>query len=258
MIVDGHINVFPPKDSQAGYPSLAAKMHVVQSEDGAHHQPVWRVRDRAKADNSTLIDPNTGEFQTVVWTRDELGRLVWIYEGEMYTKAHTPPMLHNLESTAELMVAEMDYAGVDIGLMHYYPYLGYYTYLNQHLLKATNRFPDRLQRLISIKESDVPENPTAMFDYVKSQVNAGGAVGLQFIPGFYYQAGYKDTWDGGKLQPFWDAIADLNLPVYFTLLGGVGTKAWRRDWHESYHPMLTLPYQPVLMILMMMMLMATM
>ncbi len=234
MIIDGHINIFPPKDSRAGYPTLAEKMRIIQSEDGAHHQPPWRVRDRAEADNSTLMDQDTGELRNVIWTRDELGRLAWIYEGEMYTKAHTPPMLHNLESTPELMIAEMDYAGIDVGLLHYYPYLGHYDYLNDHHREATNRFPDRLRRLISIKEADVPGDPAAAAAYVTSEVEAGGAVGLQFIPGFYYQGGHTETWDGGKLRPFWDSVADLNIPIYFTLMGGVGTKAWSHDWNTAY------------------------
>ena len=234
MIIDGHMYIFPPKDAQAGYPTLEEKMRIVQSEEGAHHQPPWRVRDRVPADNSTLIDPDTGELRDVIWTRDELGRLAWIFEGEMYTKVHTPPMLHNLESTPELMIAEMDYAGIEVGLIHTYPVLGQYEYLNRHLHDATSRFPDRLRRLISIKEADVPDNPAAMADYVKGEVEAGGAAGLQFIPGFYYQGGHTDTWDGGKLQPFWDSVAELNLPVYFTILGGVGTKAYSSDWNEGY------------------------
>ena len=54
-----------------------------------------------------MPEPPAKKLKDVTWTRDELGRLAWIYEGEMYTKVHTPPMLHNLESTPELMIAEI-------------------------------------------------------------------------------------------------------------------------------------------------------
>ena len=237
MIIDGHMYLFPPKDSQTGYPTLDDKLRVVHAEEGSHHQPVWRVSDRAPADNGTLIDPVSGELREVTWTRDELGRLAWIYEGEMYTKVHTPPMLHNLESTPELMIAEMDYAGVEVGLIHTYPVFGHYQFLNRHLGAATERFPDRLRRLISLPEAELSERTTALADYVKAEVGSGAAgrvAGVQFIPGFYYEGGHTEPWDGGQLRPFWDAVAELGLPVYFTLLGGVGTKAFSGDWVDDY------------------------
>jgi hypothetical protein len=46
---------------------------------------VWRARDRAPADNSTLIDPDTGELKDVRWSSVN-GQLVWEYNGEVYTK----------------------------------------------------------------------------------------------------------------------------------------------------------------------------
>ena len=89
MIVDGHNYCVPQIDAPQGYPTLAAKMRAVQAELGGHHQPVWRVRDRAPSDNSTLIDPATGELRDVEWTRD-LGRLAWRVDGETYTKQYLP------------------------------------------------------------------------------------------------------------------------------------------------------------------------
>ena len=79
--------------------------------------------DRAPSDNSTLIDPATGELRDVEWTRD-LGRLAWRVDGETYTKQYLPPMLDNLECPPEVLIREMDYAGVDVGLLHTYPLLG--------------------------------------------------------------------------------------------------------------------------------------
>ena len=190
MIIDGHMYIFPPKDSQAGYPTLADKMRVVHAEEGTHHQPVWRVRDKAPADNSTLIDPDTGELQEVTWTRDELCRLAWIYEGETYTKVHTPPMLHNLEPTLELMIAEMDYAGVEVGVIHTYPVFGHYRFLNQHLQEATHRFPSRLRCLVSLPEAELPASDSALADYVRAEVERGGGTvhSRVLLPGWSHRA----------------------------------------------------------------------
>ena len=57
MIIDSHLYSFPPYDSPAGYETLEEKMSVVQSEQSGHHQPVWRVRDRAPAGQQRAYRP---------------------------------------------------------------------------------------------------------------------------------------------------------------------------------------------------------
>ena len=95
MIIDCYPSAFPQWDSPAGYESLEQKMRVIQHELGGHHQPAWRVRDRAPADNSSLVDQVTSELRDIEWTRHN-GQLAWIHEGETYTKQYFPPMLHYL------------------------------------------------------------------------------------------------------------------------------------------------------------------
>ena len=239
MIIDCHNYCFPQLDSPQGYKTLEEKMRMIQSEFGGHHQPVWRVRDRALADNSTLIDPATSQLRDVKWTR-HLDQLAWEYEGETYTKQHVPPMLHNLESTPEMIIGEMDYTGIDMGILHTYPTLGQFHRLNEYLGDAVNRFPDRLRRLIAVREAAIPGDPDAAIREVENQVKAGGVVGLQFIPGFYYHptggvdTGYDEPWDDGGLRPFWQAMASLKIPVYFTLIGGRGSETFKRSWQDSY------------------------
>ena len=234
MIIDCHMYCFPLQDSQAGYETLEEKLGIIKREAGGHHQPVWRVRDRALADNTTLVDPVTGELRPVEWRRDKLGRLCWVYEGETYTKQYVPPMLHNLECKPELMIAEMDYAGVDMGVMHTYPVLGEHRYLNSYLRDATERFPDRLMRLVALREAAIPDDPEGAAREVESEVAAGGVTGIQFIPGFYYQGGHRQPWDDGALRPFWQAVAELEVPVYFTLIGGRGSQTYETSFHDLY------------------------
>ena len=85
MIIDGHAYCFPARDKAAGYPSVDERWHELQRELSGHHQPVWRVRDRAPADNSTLIDPETSEFHDVEFTVHR-NRFTWDHQGETYTK----------------------------------------------------------------------------------------------------------------------------------------------------------------------------
>ena len=186
MIIDGHNYCVPQVDAPQGYPTLEAKMRAVQAELGGHHQPVWRVRDRAPSDNSTLIDPETGELREVEWTRD-LGRLAWKVDGETYTKQYLPPMLDNLECPPEVLIREMDYAQVDVGLLHTYPLLGTPEFLNRYLGDATARFPDRLYRLVMLTEAEIPNDPDAAIETLRAEVDRGGVSGLQYIPGFHQQ-----------------------------------------------------------------------
>ena len=231
MIIDGHAYCFPPIDDPAGYDSLDEKLHVVQKEFGGHHQPVWRVRDRAPANNSTLLDQATLEPHSVRWTRDSLGRFVWEYDGEAYTKQYFPPMLYNLESTPEMLIAEMDYIGVDMAILHQSPHLGL---LNGFLNQVVARYPDRLMRLIKVREGDVPLTPDKAIEVLESEVKAGDRCGLQFVSKFYYQGGHTEPWDDGAMRPFWETVAALRIPVYFTFWGARPSASYSSAEREVY------------------------
>ena len=159
MIIDGHNYCFPQMDLPQGYDTLDEKMRMLQSEYGGHYQPVWRVRDRKVFDNSVLVDPETGELRDIRWTRHN-GNIAWEYEGEVYAKQHTPPMLHNLECTPEVMLAEMDYAGIDMGVLHTYPTMGHPTHLNAYMREASP--PGSRTGSVAPSTSEKPRYPTIL------------------------------------------------------------------------------------------------
>ena len=52
---------FLPLGEANGFPSAAEHLRYVQREMADHHQPVWRLHDRARVgDNSMLADPDDG------------------------------------------------------------------------------------------------------------------------------------------------------------------------------------------------------
>ena len=75
----------------------------------------------------------------------------------------------------------MDYVGVDMGILHTFPALGL---INAFLRDAVRSFPDRLVRLISVREAAIPTGPDAAIQEVENEVKIGGSA-LQFMPGFY-------------------------------------------------------------------------
>ena len=57
MIVDAHAYCFPPLGEANGFPSAREHLRYVQREMADHHQPVWRLTDRAPGHNEMLADP---------------------------------------------------------------------------------------------------------------------------------------------------------------------------------------------------------
>ena len=230
MIIDGHAYCFPARDEAAGYLSVDERWREFQRELGGHHQPVWRVRDRAPADNSTLIDPETNELRDVQFTVHR-NRFTWDFRGQTYTKQYYPPMLYRGDAPAELLVTEMDYAGVDMALLHTSPQLGR---LNDYLADAYGQYPDRLRWLVNIPESQILDDPDAAIAEATRWLATDGAAGYQFHAKFYYQSGRTEPWDGEPMRPFWDGIATPGATVYFTLLGARDESRYTVAERETY------------------------
>ena len=77
------------------------------------------------------------------------GRLAWTADGEECYLQYLPPTLVNLSAPPELMVAQMDYVGVDRAVLQ----TGHlYGRLNGYLADAVRRFPDRFWGLAMIDE----------------------------------------------------------------------------------------------------------
>ena len=230
MIIDGHAYCFPARDKAAGYPSVDERWHELQRELSGHHQPVWRVRDRAPADNSTLIDPETNEFHDVEFAVHR-NRFTWDYKGETYTKQYYPPMLYRGDTPAELLITEMDYVGIDMALLHTSPQLGR---LNEYLADATSQYPDRLRWLVNIPEAHIANDPDAAVAEAARWLATDGAAGYQFHSKFYYLGGHTEPWDAEPMRPFWDGIAALGMPVYFSLGVGQSKGRERSENQEGY------------------------
>ena len=237
MIIDGHAYCFPARDEAAGYPSPNERWHEFQRELSGHHQPVWRVRDRAPADNNTLVDPQTGELHDVKFAVHR-NRFTWDYEGETYTKQYYPPMLYRGDAPAELLVTEMDYAGIDLVLLHTSPQLGR---LNDYLADAARQYPNRLRWLVNLDETRVLSDPEGSVAEATRWLATDGAAGYQFHSKFYYLSGHTEPWDAEPMRPFWDGIATPGTTVYFTLLGAQPatrhTPAERETYIEEQNPL---------------------
>ena len=217
MIYDGHAYCFPDLRGDGGFADPEQFRRHLQLGIARHFQPVWRSRDRAPAADSGLADASAG------WSFDALkdvgfraaghGRFEWTVDGEVFVKQYMPPSVADMSYPAESLVAEMDYAGVDMALLHRTPYLGIG---NEFIADCVRRFPDRLQGLAHVEEWLVQTEPDTSIRKLERAIDELGLVGLQFLPDHLPLYGQAEDWAGPGFRPFWDAVAGLGIPVFFT------------------------------------------
>lgn len=227
MIIDGHAYCFPSLVGASGFPTAEEHLRYLQREMADHHQPVWRLRDRALGDNGMLADPadrTVNGLRPVNFRSGGFGRFVWTVGGEDYAKQYLPPYCADLSHPPEMLVAQMDHVGIDRAVLHANPIMGL---INDYLADCVARYPERLLALASVREWEIEKDPEAAVAEV-ARAYARGLDGYQFILNSRYRHGVTDPWDGPRCRPFWDGVVALGKPVFFTL------SAWPRSTVEDY------------------------
>ena len=217
MIIDSHAYCFQPGDSLAGYATVEEHLAWVQTSQTGHHQPAWQVQDRAPASSEPLGmgTPNDwSNLPNVDFRIDhERGRVVWTIDGEDYTKQFYPPNLRHLEFTPHSLISEMDYAGVDLTLLHTNPMLGRDC---AFLADCVRQYPGRFRSMAPVDEWRVVAETDAVISETQTAFNSHGLHAIKFNTGPAYRAN-PIPWDDGPYRPFWEAVQDLDVPVFFTL-----------------------------------------
>jgi predicted TIM-barrel fold metal-dependent hydrolase len=146
--------------------------------------------------------------------------------------------------SAEDLVAEMDYAGVDMALLHRTPYLGVG---NDFIAECCRKFPDRIQGLAHVEEWTVRTDTDRAIRKLQEAIREQGLHGLQILPDHLPLYGQPEEWDTDDFTPFWDAFAELDVPLFvtpgYTALASAGVTAAEpvvtrirtiRNWMERY------------------------
>ena len=152
MIVDSHAHAFPPMGGPSRHRSTREHMRYVQHLVKFHHQPVRRVADNSIYTGQTLYDGVDESMEGLVDVNHRgmgFGKFGWTSGGVDYSKQYLPPTLSKLHAPPELMVAQMDYVGVDRAVLQ----TGHaYGRLNRYLSDAVRSFPDRFWALAMVDE----------------------------------------------------------------------------------------------------------
>ena len=212
MIIDSHAHAFPPMGGPSGF--VSSERHAMYTQHGLahHHQPVRRFSDQTQVREQTLCD---GEDVTLDGLTDVgfrgggFGRLAWTAAGEDCYLQYLPPTLTNLSAPPELMVAQMDYVGVDRAVLQ----TGHlYGRLNGYLAGAVREFPERFWALAMIDEWRA-DSPSQLRTLERAIADLG-LHGLWFQTSALEQHGRAEMVDDPAFRPFWDSVREMGIPVY--------------------------------------------
>lgn len=225
MIIDSHAYCFQPGNHPAGFTTAAEHLAWIQTSQGLHHQPAWRISDRTLASSDGLgseAPTNWSALPNVDFRIDnECGRVVWTIDGEDRTKQFYPPNLRNLEYTPHSLIAEMDYCGVDRALLHTNPMLGRDT---AFFAECVQHYPDRLRSMAPVDEWRIIDETDTVIAELQEAITDRGLHAIKFNTRPAYQRS-PEPWHDGAYRPFWQAATALNVPIFFTLGTGPGSAA---------------------------------
>jgi len=217
LIVDSHVYCFPPVDSPAGHATSAEHLKWVQITVAGHHQRAFQTSDRRATDARPLAPGGLSDLPDlpdVDFRADHAtGRVLWTIDGENCTKHWLPPNLRNLEFTPHSLIGEMDYAGVDVGLLHTDPALGRDASFQAACVQA---YPERLRSMVPVDEWRIAGEACAVIEELSVAIETHQLHAIKFIADLAYLH-CDQPWDDGPYRPFWQAATSLGVPVFFTL-----------------------------------------
>ncbi len=210
VVLDSHVHCFPPLAEDTGDTTRRLAEH--QYHVRFHNQGIRRTRDNARITEPVLA----GEKDGISWLPDvdfrigRHGRLEFTEGGEEYYMQWMPPTLEDMSSSPEYIVRQMDYAGVDRGVMQHDRVYGR---LDDFTADCIRRYPERLIALAQVEEWRGGEPD--QLERLEHAVKDLGHSGLYFsTSGFLFkdfQIGVNDP----ELEPLWKLVADLGIPLHW-------------------------------------------
>jgi len=210
VIIDCHGHIFPFLGGPNGFASAQERMRIMQLT-------MKNAQPRRKSDGAIVVEPTLWDGQTegfeglldVNFRAGKYGRYEWDKDGETYYFENFPPSLQDMECTADYMVAQMDFVGIDAVVLQN-EFL--YGYLNDYFGEALRKHPGRFIATAKLRE---PEAHTdAQLAELRRCVKQLGFRGLYFQRFGLQLAGRGTRLDDPLLRPLWDEVRELGVMVY--------------------------------------------
>jgi predicted TIM-barrel fold metal-dependent hydrolase len=178
------------------------------------NQPYRRLRDHALVSERMLWDPDdpseAGRATDVIFSPDRNGRIGWEKDGERYYVQFLPPYMTDLSAPAEVIVAQMDYTGIETAILqndHIYGNLA------EDFAAAGAVHPGRFIGLAQVEEAFAWRDD--QIAALHRQVGTLKMAGLYFTTTGLFRSGFRPLHDDRLYDPFWAEVEKLDLPVFW-------------------------------------------
>ena len=213
-VIDAHYHIFPRFGTGSGpenetLPLQLWQYHIRDFTD------FWRKSDGQRVKQPLLDYPSDSihDIPDVNFRLGRYGKAELTVDGVDYYLQMYPPSLENLEATPERMVAEMDTANVDMGVLQSDHVYG--SCINEYYAAAMEDYPNRFLPLAQIwePEADRPEQ----LERLEKAARDLGCRGFYFSVELFALNGYVDHLDDPKFEPLWQRVRELDLSVWWYL-----------------------------------------
>ena len=207
---DGHAHCFPSLAEDRGIKKrrLAEHQHHVRF----HGQGIRRLSDGVRIPEPLLVGEGDGisYLPDVDFRIGPFGRLEFTHGGEDYFLQWMPPALQDMSCSPELMIAQMDYVGVDRAVLQHDRIYGR---LDDFLGDCVRRYPDRFVALAQVDEWVGGRND--QLERLRRQVEDLGHSGLFFSTGGFFQDDFRIGVNDPSLNPLWGLVRELGITIHW-------------------------------------------
>lgn len=212
-IVDAHCHIFPPLAGACGFAD--AETHLLHQQRSMHvhgNQPYRRASDHAVVTARPLWDPadpsEAGRSTAVDFRVGRHGRFEWTAGGEDQYVQFLPPHMADMSAPADMVVREMDYAGIATSILqndHIYGNLA------EDFSAAMKAYPGRFIGLAQVEEAFAYSD--GELARLVHQLDDLHMTGLYFTTTGLFRNGYARLPDHPDYDPLWREVARRKLTV---------------------------------------------
>lgn len=212
-VIDAHYHIFPRLGSQPRGipPALRLKFWQYHSREWSDF---WRT-DTGQHVAERLLEfgsHSIADMPDVGFRLTDHGQAEITVDGVSYRLQIYPPSLTNNEATPERMVAEMDLAGVDAGVLQSDHVYGD---LNEYYAEACARYPGRFIALAQIWEPDAAD--ADRLARLRTGFDELGMRGLYFSVEPLSVMRIDRSLNDRAFAPLWRLVEERGLPVFWFL-----------------------------------------
>lgn len=215
-IVDSHAHIFPYLGGPAGFRGSSEHLMYVQRAMHTHGaQPGRALGTNRVVEDKGLwdpADPTLSGRRPVAFRAERNGRFAWTVDGEDRYLQFMPPGLQHMEASAEYLVTEMDYAGIDVAVLQNDHIYGR---LDEYFAQARLEYPNRFVGLAQVEEAYGYRDD--QLERLERSVRGLGMRGLYFSTATFFLTNAKPEFDEPQFDPLWQTVQRLGIPVFWVL-----------------------------------------